>query len=147
MATGHFLTNKGKQYLMQGKWEPASGTTITARLLQGTQNTAALTAAQVADLNTFAEVTANGTSECGFTNYVTKTMTRVGATEDDTNDRSALDANDLIWTSAGGATNNTIIGLAWTDGTTLLGVDWFAAPITTNGGDYTYAINDFVRAA
>ena len=147
MATGHFLTNKGKQYLMQGKWETGSGTTIQAKLLQGTQNTAADTAAEVADLNLFTDIIGGGTTEATFTNYVAKTISRVNATENDASDWSALDANDIVWSLAGGAVNNTLIGLAWVDGTSLLGVDWFATPITTNGGDFTYAINDFVRAS
>ena len=147
MATGHMLTNTGKQYLMQGKWETTSGTTITAKLLQGTQNTAADTAAEVADIATFTALLANGTTECTATNYVAKTVTRVNATLDGTNDRSNLDASDIVWTALGGAVNNTLIGVAIVDGTALLSVDWFASSITTNGGDLTYAIADLYRAA
>jgi hypothetical protein len=144
------LTNKGKQYLLQGKWETGSGTTIMARLISGTQNTAALTAATVADLDFVSQVFANGSVEPTsgtLTNYVPKTLTRVNATEDDTNDRSDLDASDIVWTALGGAANLTLIGLCVYDnagGTDaskiLLSIDWFASPITTNGGDLTYAI-------
>jgi hypothetical protein len=147
MATGHMLTNTGKQYLMQGKWETGSGTTIQAKLLQGTQNTAADTAAEVAYNALFTGLIGGGTLECTATNYVAKTVSRVNATLDGANDRSNLDAADIVWTALGGATNNTLIGVAIVDGTALLSVDWFATPITTNGGDITYGITDLYRAA
>ena len=55
----------------------------------------------------------------------------------------------MTWTTAGGATNNTLYGLFVYDATTdtndttrqLISVDWFAASITTNGGDLTYTPN------
>lgn len=48
--------------------------------------------------------------ECDFTNYARKTLTSgVTVTVDDTNARVGIDyTSDLTWTSAGGATNNTI---------------------------------------
>jgi hypothetical protein len=150
VATGHFLTNKGKQYLMQGKWETGSGTTINCALISGTQNTAALTAATVADLDFLSQVFANGSVEPTtgtLTNYARKTLSRVNATETDATDSSDLDASDIVWTALGGALNLTLIGLAFFDnagGTDaskiLLSIDWFASSITTNGGDLTYAI-------
>jgi hypothetical protein len=155
MATGNFLTNKGKQWLMQGKWEPGSGATIGVLLLQGTQPVTMNTPALVADLNFVSDLLASTATECNFTNYgARKTLTRIGATENDVSDWSALDASDLVWASAGGgAGNNTIIGAAFYDAAggsdatrALISVDWFALPITTNGGDYTYAINDLYHA-
>jgi hypothetical protein len=59
----------------------------------------------------------------------------------------------VVWTAAGGASNNTIYGAYFYDSTTdtndttrlLISVDFFATPITTNGGDFTYAIADLYR--
>ena len=155
MATGHMLTNRGKLLLMQGHWDDAGGTAIKCGLVK-VQPAAADTLAEVADLNTVNDllVTA-GATECDFTNYVRKTLTRSNATEDDTNDRVNMDASDVVWTAAGGATNNTVLGMFWYDATTdtndttrlLMGVDWFATGTTTNGGDLTYAITDLIRAS
>ena len=157
MATGHFLTNYGKQYLLQGKFETGSGTTINCALISGPQNTAANTAALVADLNFLSSVFANGSVEPTtgtLTNYARKTLTRVNAAIDLANDRVGLDTSDVVWTALGGAANLTLIGLCWfdnaggTDATKiLLGIDWFASSITTNGGDLTYGVTDLVRAA
>lgn len=152
----HYLTNRGKYLLMQGHWDDAGATAIKCGLIKVTAPAGADTAAEVADLNTVQDllVTASAT-EADFTNYARKNFTRTNAAEDDTNDRVNLDASDVVWTAAGGATNNTVYGLFWYDATTdtndttrlLMGVDWFASSVTTNGGDLTYAITDLVRAS
>jgi hypothetical protein len=151
------LTTKGKQYLMQGKWESGAATTVNVALISGTQNTSASTVAQVENLDFLSAVFANGSVEPTtgtLTNYARKTLTKVNATEDDANDRSALDASDVVWTALGGAANLTIIGAAIFDnagGTDaskiLISIDWFATSVTSNGNDFTYAIADLYRAA
>lgn len=155
MATGHMLTNRGKLSLLQGKWDTVGASLIRVGLVK-VQPAGADTAAEVADLNTVNDllVTA-GATECDFTNYVRKNLSRTNASEDDTNDRVNMDASDVVWTAAGGATNNTIYGAFIYDATTdtsdttriLLSVDWFATPLPTNGGDFTYAITDLYRAS
>jgi len=155
MATGHFFSNRGKLRIIQGGWDSIGATAIRCALLK-VQGAAADTAVEVADLNTMNDlIVTSGCTECDFTNYVRKNLTRTNAAEDDTNDRVNMDASDIVWTAAGGATNNTIVGAAFYDATTdtndttrlLLSVDWFASSITTNGGDYTYAIADLYRAS
>ena len=155
MATGHWLTNRGKLLLTQGAWDDDASTLIRCALLK-VQGAAADTQAEVADLNTMNDlIVTSGCTECDFTNYARKNLSRTNAAEDDANDRVGLDAADIVWTAAGGATNNTILGAAFYDATTdtndttrlLISVDWFAAGLTTNGGDVTYAIADLYRAS
>lgn len=155
MATGHFLANRGKLLLLQGAWDDDAATIIRCALLK-VQGAAADTAVEVADLNTMNDlIVTSGCTECDFTNYARKNLARTNAAEDDANDRVNLDAADIVWTAAGGATNNTILGAAFYDATTdtndttrlLISVDWFAAGLPTNGGDVTYAIADLYRAS
>ena len=146
MATGHMMTNRGKLLISQGAWDDVGSTLIRCGLVK-VQGATADTIAEVADLNTVNDLLATtGSTECDFTNYVRKNLTRTNAAEDDTNDRVNLVAAAVTWTAAGGATNNTVLGLFVYDATTdtndttrqLISVDWFASGITTNGGDLTY---------
>jgi hypothetical protein len=159
MATGHMLTNRGKLLLMQGIWDDAGASAIKLGFVQA-QPVGVDTAVEVADLNTVTDlIVTAGATECNFTNYSAAptryTLTRTNAAEDDTNDRVNLDAADVVQASAGGASNNTIYGAFYYDATTdtndttriLIGIDWFATPLTTNGGTFTYAIADFIRAS
>lgn len=52
-----------------------------------------------------------GTTEADFTNYARKTGLTGTITVDDTNDRVDVDVPDQTWTSAGGASNNTLTKL------------------------------------
>jgi hypothetical protein len=153
MATGHWLTNRGKLLLTQGNWDDIAATLVRCALVK-VQGATADTQAEVADLNTMNDlIVTAGCTECDFTNYARKNLTRTNAAEDDANDRVGLDAADIVWTAAGGATNNTILGAAFYDASTdtndttrlLISVDWFAAGLPTNGGDVTYAIADLYR--
>lgn len=58
------------------------------------------------DLDTLAAVL-GGSDECDFTNYTRKTASGLTVVTDDTNNWNTVDADDLTWASAGGATNNT----------------------------------------
>lgn len=154
MATGHMLTNKGKLKLMQGDWDDAAGTEMRFAYVVN-QHASMDTAVEVADLNFLNEAVGAALSvEATFTNYARQTLTRSNATEDDTNDRVNMDASDNTITSAGGATNNTLVGACHyeeaggTDATRILmSIDWFATSLATNGGNLTYAITDLYRAA
>lgn len=146
MATGHWISNKGKWLLMQGAWDDDGSTAIRMGLMK-VQGAAADTAVEVADLNTVNDlIVTSGCTECDFTNYARKNLTRTNWAEDDVNDRAQAVAALVTWTAAGGATNNTILGAFFYDATVdtndttrlLISVDWFAASITTNGGDYSY---------
>ena len=154
MATGAWITNRGKLLLMQGAWDDLGASVLKVGLCK-VQGATADTEAEVQDLNTVEDlITTAGCTECDFTNYARKALVRSAASEDDTNNRVNMDAGDLTWTSAGGATNNDIYGLFTYDSTTdtsdttrlLVSVDWFASPVATNGGDFTYAISDLFRA-
>lgn len=61
----------------------------------------------LADHDTVAAVLAAANDECDFTNYVRKTLASLTVTVDDTNNRVDVDAADVTWTTAGGASNNT----------------------------------------
>lgn len=146
MATGHWSTNRGKLLIAQGAWDDDASTIIRVGLMK-VQGTAADTAVEVADLNTVNDllVTA-GCTECDFTNYARKNLSRTNWAEDDANDRANAVAAILTWTAAGGATNNTVLGAFFYDATTdtndttrqLISVDWFATGVATNGGDWSY---------
>lgn len=146
MATGHMLTNRGRLLHGQGVWDDVAATIIRMGLVK-VQPAAADTQAEVDDLNTVAEllVTA-GATECDFTNYARKNLSRTNWAEDDTNNRAQAVAAAVTWTAAGGASNNTILGAFFYDASTdtndttrlLLSVDWFASGVPTNGGDITY---------
>lgn len=75
------------------------------------------------DNDTLADVLANN-AEAAFTNYSRQTLTGVSVTVDDLTNVVRIDADDLTWTSAGGATNNTLAKL-------LICYD----PDTTGGND------------
>lgn len=63
------------------------------------------------DYDTVAAMLAGSNTECDFTNYARKTGLTGSITIDDTNDRVDLDVPDQTWTTAGGATNNSITKL------------------------------------
>lgn len=84
---------------------PAANDAVKALLLKSTGLEADAT---LADYDTIAALLAAANDECDFTNYVRKTLTTVARTVDDTSDTVKQDADDVTWTSAGGATNNTV---------------------------------------
>lgn len=146
MATGHWFTNRGKLLVVQGAWDDDASTIIRMGLMK-VQGAAADTAVEVADLNTVTDlIVTSGCTECDFTNYARKNLSRTNWAEDDANDRVQAVAAAVTWTAAGGASNNTILGAFFYDATTdtndttrlLISVDWFASGVPTNGGDFTY---------
>jgi hypothetical protein len=147
MATGHWLTNRGKKNLLLGR-----GSGFKIGLLVGTQPAAADTQAEVADLdNVNALLVTAGATECSAGGYARQTLASFAATEDDTNDRVNIDWADVAFGAL--ATGQTVIGAFIYDPTTdtndttrdLVSVDWFAAGVPTNGGTFTYAIADAYR--
>jgi len=95
---------------------------------------------------------AAGNTEATFTNYARKTLTDADITDptpDDTNNWQSADMPDQTWTSAGGATNNTLAKLILcydsdTTGGTDSNIIPFAAHdfvITTDGTDLIAQIN------
>ena len=106
------------------------------------------------DVDDIAELLAvSGVAECDFTNYVRKTFTAT-VTVDNTNDRANVDAANITWTAAGGATNNTpVAAVIYEDGASDAArfpigyYDTNFGSVATNGGDFTVNIADFLRIA
>lgn len=101
------------------------------------------------DHDTLASILAGTTDECDFTNYARKVIASVTNTVDDTNDWFNSDTADLIWTTAGGATNNNIGAVIFCyDSDTTAGTDANIIPLykmdyieTTTGSDLEVRIN------
>ncbi len=85
----------------------------TSRLIAVLLQTVA-TDATLRDQATLAAVLAGGSVECDFTNYARITLTAsdiAGSAVDNATDRRSVDLPDLVWASAGGTANNTILKL------------------------------------
>ena len=108
--------------------------------------------ATLKDYDTVAAILAGSNTEADFTNYARKTALTATRTVDDTNDRVDLDLADQTWTSAGGASNNSIVKLIvfYEESASDAGRipvtchDW---AVTTDGSDQTATINVFCRDA
>lgn len=114
-----------------------------------------LKAAEVDDtLNNYddlgALLAAAGNTECDFTNYLPrKTITVVTETLDDTGNTKDESIGDLVYTDAGGATNNSIVKiLICFDPDTTVGTDADIVPlthhdasVTTDGSTVTFTEN------
>ena len=145
------VTNRAKfralSCYLAGGTPPAS---IEVMLLGGT--TPASLAASVADLNTVADLLAVSlVQELVATNYARSALASVTASEDDTNDRGAVDAADEVFASLGGAANDTIKAVAvFETGASdaarnlILVQDGLSVP--TNGANVTVTIADLLRA-
>jgi hypothetical protein len=108
-----------------------------------------------------AALLAAANDECDFTNYARKVLTDTELAAvpapDDTNNRVDLDIPDLVYTAAGGATNNSVGKLlVCYDSDTTGGTDSNIIPmtyhdfvVTTDGTDITATIAaaGFFRAA
>lgn len=128
----------------------ADGATIKLLVLK-----AAAADSVLIDLDTVSAILANGsTTEADFTNYARATLASLSATPDDANDRMDVDAADVTFTSAGGASNNTTTdAVIYED---VDGTDANAIPLvqldavfTTDGNDVKlqFATAGFFRAS
>jgi len=99
--------------------------------------------ADLKDLDTIAAVLAEGaTSEADFTNYARKTLSNVAVNVSDVDDDVSVDADDVVFPSAGGASNNTttdVIIYEDVDGSDANAIPLVQldAVFTTNGNDVT----------
>lgn len=90
------------------------------------------------DYDDLGTLLAGATDEADFTNYSRKTLTTVVVTVDDTNDVVNIDCDDVTYTSAGGATNNTMgKALIVYDPDTTTGTDSTVIPIAAYSYDGT----------
>lgn len=137
-------TNKGIQDALTNG---TSGKTFILLLVNSTGAT--LSDATKKDINFVSEISTN---ELSGTGYARKTLTNVVITEDDTNDRAVLDADDP--TTYTGINAGTIAG-GWVFrdiGADSADIPWVfleIADIVTNGGDVSLAFssNGISRAA
>ena len=101
---------------------------------------------------------AAGNTEATFTNYARKVLTDLdlsAITPDDTNDRQDADFADQVWTSAGGAVNNTLTKVVICydpdstagDDTTLVPLTHHDFAQTTNGTNLTAQVAVYGRAS
>lgn len=118
------------------------GATLRALLL-----TAAELDASLRDHDTVAAVLAEAANtEAAFTNYVRKTLGSVLVSVDDATDVASVDAADIVWTAAGGTTNETLVALVVyhdVDGTdaSAVPIAKYDFSVTTDGTDLTAAVN------
>ena len=104
---------------------------------------AASNEATLKDLDTVATVLGDaGTTEADFTNYARSTLTNLSDTVNDVDDSVSVSANDVVFASAGGATNNTTVAVIIFDD--VDGTDANAIPLvhldavfTTDGNQLT----------
>lgn len=115
--------------------------------------------ATLQDYDTLSALLAGSNVEADFTNYARVVYDDTDLTApapDDTNNRQESDMPDPVWTSAGGAANNTIVKLivcydpdsTGGDDTALIPLTAHDFAVTTNGGDITGQVNadGFYRA-
>lgn len=103
MADGMFNVSRGFVGYYAGL--PAADDSLIVVLLK---SSGLVSDDALADYDTLADLLAGTSDEADFTNYSRKTLASVTNTVDDTNNRRDVDAADFTYTSAGGATNNTI---------------------------------------
>lgn len=83
--------------------------------------------------------------EADATNYVRKTLSSKTVTQNDTNDRAEFDFDDVVWSTLGGTTDNTIVGAAifkseTTDSDSPLISFHDFGNTTTDGTDFTLQV-------
>lgn len=146
MADGVFNISKGA---FAEKIRDA-GTDVLILLMQANETEATLV--DYAELD--ALFTPAGNTEATFTNYARKTGLTGTITVDNTNDRVDADVPDQTWTSAGGATNNTLTKLvtAYEESAAETGrvpMTHHDFAVTTDGSDVTAQVNaaGFARAS
>jgi len=96
------------------------------------------------DLN--ALLGAAGNTEADFTNYARKTSLTGTLSTDDAGNTRSIDFSDLTWTSAGGASNNTLVKavLFYDEGgtdSTRIPIAHYDFAVTTDGSDLTLSWN------
>jgi len=98
------------------------------------------------DYDDVAAMLAGTPVEADFTNYARKTGLTGTLTVDDTNDRVDLDIADQTFSSAGGASNNTLVKviIAYENAAadaTRVPISHHDISVTTDGNDLTIEIN------
>lgn len=150
----HWLTNRGKLLLAQGAWDDGAAGLFKVRLLSngtGVVPIAMDTEAEIQDLATVSALLGlSGVTEVAVAGYTAGgiALTRSNFTQDDTNNRAAADAANVVF--SGLATGTSIYGgficeisTDTSDATRqLVSVFTLATAIPTNGSDVTLTIAD-----
>lgn len=136
-------TNKAKHLFATGAIVPG-----TTDLRIGLLKTLA-SHANVPDINFIADMEAHADfAELTVSGYSRQTLTGEAATEDDTNDRSNIDADNPTFSAL--AAGETIVGCfifihTGSDATASVLFIYDLTSTPTNGGDFLVTIADFVR--
>ena len=158
MADGVFNIAKGRvvEYYNRVKGNDPAASVLRIFLMKANEAESTLI-----DRDSISAVFAEaGNTEADFTNYTNKSLADAALAAlpapDDTNDRYEVDIPDQTWSSAGGASNNTLTKLIVAydpDGTDTdtgtIPLTHYDFAITTNGGDITATVNaaGFFRAS
>jgi hypothetical protein len=133
MSAGLFNIARGKFAYYAGL--PASADALIVVLLKsgGLESDGTLM-----DYATLSDILAASNDEADFTSYTRKTLATVAVTVDNTNNRVDVTADNFTYTSAGGATNNTIAKLlVCYDGDTGAGTDANIIPLSFHDCSFT----------
>lgn len=158
MADGVFNIAKGRGIELHNRVasnDPANSALVVV-LLKASEADATLQ-----DYDTLGAILAEaGNTEADFTNYARKVLTDAdltAVTPNDTDNRQDADFADQVWSSAGGASNNTLTKLlicydADTTGGTdanIVPIAYYDFAVTTGGGDLTAQLNaaGYLRAS
>lgn len=157
MANGVFNIAKGKvnEYVTRVDGNDPANSALIVVLLSAAESDSTLQ-----DYDTLAALLAGSNTEATFTNYARKVITdsdgSLAVAVDDTNNRADADFSDQTWSTAGGATNNTLVkAIICYDSDTTAGTDANIVPlthhdfaVTTDGSDLTMQLpSGFFRAA
>lgn len=155
MANGVFNVAKGRvnELIERVEQDDPSGCEIQLKLLKTAEADATLE-----DYDTFSALLAGSNTEADFTNYATISLTAsdVSRTVDDSGNTQYSVITDQTWSSAGGASNNTIVKLVVCYDPLGTDVDANLIPLThhdfsatTNGNDLIadFSASGFYSAA
>jgi hypothetical protein len=139
---GNVVSNIGKGRTAYYSTLPAASDALILLLLKSSGLEAD---AAIVDHDDVAALLAATNDEADFTNYARKTITSVTVTVDDTNNWVDVDFADQTWTSAGGASNNTLgKAVVAYDPDTGAGTDSTLIPLTYHDFSATTDGNDLV---
>jgi hypothetical protein len=131
MAGTDFIFNIAKGRIAHYASLPATNDALVLVLFKAA---GLATDAALKDLDTLSAIKAVAT-EADFTNYARKTLASVTVAVDDTNDRVNIDCADVVYTNAGGTTNNQMgKAIICYDPDTTTGTDADLIPL----GAYSY---------
>jgi hypothetical protein len=150
MADGVFNIAKGRVNELHNRVDSSDPTNavLVIMLLKVAEADATLV-----DYDTFTAILAGSNTEADFTNYARKTLSdsdvSTSVTDDSGNTRDA-DIADQTWSSAGGASNNTLVKLiigyapdstALPDDSTIVPLCHYDFSATTDGNDLQAVVN------